>query len=472
MQDPNQAFRARFTQTLKLAKLTQHGLAALAGLSETSIKKVKRGIMSDLTKTLLVEAFNKALTKAGQPVITADWLFEHWTASTELRPTNAAMLSTGIPAASNSATMSVAERALLRHWEKQPAHDILDAVNERRCGLLIDWSPNGKLHNEIEIKHINQPSTNYEATMPKQVIEAVAAWGAKPENQDPDDGENFHNLSSEPWGLQVRWERILYPGTHRRTPQKIIFRTSPMKYLYYNAVHWNIRGAELMSLFESTLEDSLNWVKKGTPPKLPCNVTLHVLAITADQPRRVITRLRNSEFTELHRDTWEATLGEFFHGPAYPLVEEGTGRLLLGDFKYRHFDGNQGRMDWYLTRSIAEEFKFEEARPEEFSVMGLAIEYIKMAPALLAIWRSRHTYDQITKIWYDAEDRASQVDHFAFTRDGFIEALFSQEREWTPLSKLMPILAMIQEDPASRAQILADLKRMYKTFVKKFGREV
>jgi hypothetical protein len=36
----------------------------------------------------------------------------------------------------------------------------------------------------------------------------------------------------------------------------------------------------------------------------------------------------------------------------------------------------------------------------------------------------------------------------------------------------MPILAMIQEDPASRAQILADLKRMYKTFVKKFGREV
>jgi hypothetical protein len=192
--------------------------------------------------------------------------------------------------------------------------------------------------------------------------EAVQSW----HHQDP---KREADIRSEPWGQQVRLERVEFSHSRGRH----VFRLVPINFLYYVALQqrlWSDPG--LHHLRQSIFGNAVGGLHTGATLVLPSHFAIHMGVIT--QSGFVLLRQRRPD-TELYPSAWEAGVGEFMHGPNYD-----------GDFP--HFVRGRPNLGQFLKNAVAEELGYGGARPSDFTIYGFAIEHQTLAPKLLVLYTS------------------------------------------------------------------------------------
>jgi len=202
-------------------------------------------------------------------------------------------------------------------------------------------------------------SPRYDRIMPESALAAVNSW------HDPNP-QREAKIRKEPWGLQVRLERVEFSHPRRQH----VFTLAPAKFLYYVAIQQRLWSDPALRDLRNGAFD--NGLPTGSALILPSQFAIHMGVITREGA--VLLRQRRED-TPLYASAWEAGIGEFMHGPKYS-----------GDFP--HFVRGKPSLAKLLKNAVAEELGYKGARPNDFAIYGFAIEHQTLAPKLLVIYTS------------------------------------------------------------------------------------
>jgi TIR domain len=292
--------------------------------------------------------------------------------------------------------------------------------------------------NDVELAYFKNPGPKrYDRFMPKLVRRTLSSW-------EPADPTEKRRLFKEPFGNQVRLERVHLP----HSSYKLTLSLSPTKFLYYRAIQARLWESNLRSLRNSAFENSLDALNTGEPLLLPSNFAIHMSVVSKEG--MALLRQRTA-FTPLYPSAWEAGVGEFMHGPRRKY--------------FRHFD-KRGRpsLALFLTNAVEEELKYKGAQPKDFRIFGFAVEYRTLAPKLLVVYRSNASISKLLKGAGEAKDRSPAVQYIKLTPKELVKAMTDAEKFPTcgPTSKLALSLALLQtaRSELHRRALVEELSRL------------
>ncbi len=254
--------------------------------------------------------------------------------------------------------------------------------------------------------------------------------------------DKFARLDGESWGQQVRLESVDF--NHETHEYRILL--SPTKYLYYVAIQARLWSPLLRELRSEGFENSVDWLTDGGVPILPNQFALHMAIASADN--KLLVRQRSDD-TELYPGVWEASIGEFMHGPDHQ--------------NFPHFTSGEPDLGLFCCNAVAEETNYFKASPGEFTACGFAVEYRTLAPKLFILWRSRANMSTLLSqgVPSDAGRRLDSVD---LTPSSLADALSAHGgRIWTPSSKLISLIALTNafDGAEQKALVQAEFQRNY-----------
>lgn len=190
-------------------------------------------------------------------------------------------------------------------------------TKDPQCTWVIAWPESHRIA-DVVLKYddeLEDNPGNYKHAMPDDVRQAVADWYKKSEN-DIKLNALRTRLEGQPEALHVRLKRAEwrhYTDGVATPLLKYMVWLSPIRYLYYNAIHERLgKDAELRQLRTRYMRNVLVDFEQGAPLVFPSDFALHTAVVSRDG--YLLLRQRTS-YTEHFPLAWEAGVGEFMHGP-------------------------------------------------------------------------------------------------------------------------------------------------------------
>jgi nucleoside phosphorylase len=304
-------------------------------------------------------------------------------------------------------------------WNKCHAAEQV-AIRDNECAWVLPFPHPGRSPLDIEMTYdaanIRYQRYDHVVKTNTLLLNAIRDW----QHENPRENQE---LDSEPWGRQVRLERVTVHRAHEDDRDRIVL--GPTKYLYYLALHQRLIEPSLADLRAAVFQ---NATEMQEPLSLPSNFAIHMGVISKD--RFLLLRKRQSNRRTPYSGAWEAGIGEFMHGPLSPDTP---------DF----VDDNQPSLARFLLRAVNEELKFDEAQIRRFTVHGFALERLTLAPKLLVLYRSDATIETLMEGALRAKDYAWDVDKVRLSAEAIATtACEPYYRDWGPTSKLTMMLAL------------------------------
>ncbi|MFC1815047.1 hypothetical protein ACFL0M_03690 [Thermodesulfobacteriota bacterium] len=308
---------------------------------------------------------------------------------------------------------------------------------------------------EILLTYRDQESDRYDSHLPDDVLEFFEQWRRQQAQ------ENKHRLelwNSDEWGQQVRLETVSREHLiHSRRQERVEILLSPHKYLYYVGIQQQLavdRNDGLndarRKLYLDHFWDSVRELRYGNSLRLPAQYAIHMAVVSCDN--YVLLRQRRSGMA-IYPDAWEASIGEFMHGP---LKEQFT-----------HFKDGKPSQSEFCRQAVAEEIG-EDALPESdtFRLYGFATERLTLAPKMMVVHRSPLSIDDLEALASEKgeglpNDPAQAVTRIKLSPTAIADAVTDRTElaEWGPTSKLALMLALTQgASDAERAAILKEVE--------------
>lgn len=316
------------------------------------------------------------------------------------------------------------------------------AINDSACAWIMKWTGFPLSRFQLAWARTPKDKLNYAKIMPIEAKQALVSWKRE---EDRTESEKYI-INEEP--NQMRIEEIDYD--HRK--HKTIIYLSKIGYLYYAAIHKQLGKPALESLRTLVFKNALQGLIAKVQLLLPSQFAVHMAVVSKEG--QLLIRQR-TEGRQLFPAAWEATCGEFMHGPL--------------KHKFRHFN-KKGDPDLFLflKEAVREELDYDGAKESDFKIYGFAVEYETLAPKLLAVYSSDLPIDVLINgsIRDETDDPAQTAKGIELTPDNITDALCDPERVlkgWSPCSKLAMMIALCQtvDSPSGKATILAETKAMF-----------
>jgi nucleoside phosphorylase len=297
------------------------------------------------------------------------------------------------------------------------------AVQDSECAWILRFPQPGRSPLDVDVVYDaeNVRFQRYDRTVEGNPLlhNALLDW----KSANPDD---WLALDAEPWGRHVRLEGVQVKRAHEGRNDEIWL--GPAKYVYYLAIHERLAGLNLRELRRHSFANAF---ELRNPLLLPSDFAIHMGILSKD--RFLLLRRRQSNRRTPYSGAWEAGIGEFMHGPASPDKTDIP-------------DINNVSLELLLKRAVEEELDYHEARIEDFTLYGFALERLTLAPKLLVLYRSDATIDTLAAGAVDShtEDYAYEVDKVPLTAKS-IAAICCDSSSfpaWGPTSKLVMMLAL------------------------------
>lgn len=335
-------------------------------------------------------------------------------------------------------TNPVDNRYNRRLWSKASKNCKLTSwLREREATMLLRWP--GISLDDI-ITSYDTKCRRYNTVMTPSAQAALDAW--KSENP-----KIFQDLDKEPWGLQVRLERVQFD--HRE--HKYTIGLSPIKYLYYLSLQARLWDSNLANLRKEVFWNAMSFLTEGFTPLLPNHFALHMAIVSQD--KKLLIRKRPDD-TKLYPGVWEASIGEFMHGPEHQ--------------HYTHFNSDlKPDLRMFCINAVAEETNYKKAVSSEFLVYGFGIEYRTLAPKMYVIYQSSEMMEYLLSQG-QPDDRGKELSSIELTPRSLGEALSpSSDYLWSPSSKIISLLALLESAVNNR-----DRKSLKDDFMMSYGAKV
>jgi len=256
---------------------------------------------------------------------------------------------------------------------------------------------------------------------------------------------DYSRLDQQPWALQVRLERVEFDHIKYRYSIEL----SPIKFLYYFSIQARLWEPELADLRSVCFENALSFFIKNEPPVLPNHFALHMAIVSSDG--QILIRQRPDEgITPLFPNVWEASIGEFMHGPDH--------------FDFPHFT-KEGIPDFglFCVNAVAEETNYKEATPDQFRAYGFGIEYRTLAPKIFVVYQSDAPMATLLSQGTPS-DQGKQLSSLELSPRGLAEA-FSKDSGylWSPSSRIISLIAMgnMTRKENDRKMMFAEFTRLF-----------
>ncbi len=307
---------------------------------------------------------------------------------------------------------------------------------EKEATILVNWQgvPLEKMIARYDEKNAIYP--RYDKIIPETANTLLSGW----KRQNPKD---FRRYQEEPWGLQVRLEGWEYD--HRE--YKHIFHLSPTKYLYYVSLQARLWHPDIKFLRNEVFENALLSLNEGLRPLLPNHFALHMAIVCSDNKLLIRHRPDN---TKLYPGVWEASIGEFMHGPEHK--------------GYAHFTEN-GNPDltMFCKNAVAEETNYNQAAPDHFRAYGFGIEWRTLAPKLYIVYRCDKSIAYLLEQG-QPEDPGKELSSIELTPRALGEAFApSSGYVWSPSSRIISLIALKESTQKANEQhsLLEEFKEVY-----------
>jgi len=314
------------------------------------------------------------------------------------------------------------------YWKKLVGKSYsLPILSEDGIALVSNW--NFLDGDRVKLRY--EPERRlYGQNMPDQVRYVFDHSIKKNDNE-------LRKFMGEPEGKRLRIESIQLAAQEKGYPYVIVL--SPTVYLYYEAVHHYL--SDYPRLRRDVFDNAVGFVTKNETPILPSTFAYHTLVISKD--KRFIARYRTG--TALWPEHWEASMGEFVHGPK--------------DNEFQRF--KHGKKEQTLRECIEEGKTDERARiggaVERYVALGMAVEHYTLSPKLMVLVFSEAPAAKLAEGFKKSVEGAGPVADFELSPKGVAEAIFGPEYpDWTPESKLAILGALAFEKNDSQFQDTAD----------------
>ncbi|MCK4828819.1 hypothetical protein KA005_74530, partial [bacterium] len=288
-------------------------------------------------------------------------------------------------------------------------------LHEKEATMLIELPGDGLDKFILSYDEKNTKFMRYDKVMTSEIQSALEIW--KKDNPD-----RFKDLRNEPWGLQVRLEKFIYD--HDKYQHRIML--SPIKFLYYQAIQSRLWEHSYASLRKAVYENALKSLKEKRQPLLPNHFALHMAIVSSDE--KLLIRKRSGT-TPLFPNIWEASIGEFMHGPD------------KRDFP--HFNGErQPDLGMFCVNAVYEEINYKHASPSQFKIYGFGIEYRTLAPKLFVIFRSKEPMVTLLSQG-EPKDKGQELSSIDLTPESLAKEFMKGSKYlWSPSSRIISLFAL------------------------------
>ncbi len=325
-----------------------------------------------------------------------------------------------------------------RNWSSTVQNGNLTKLLKEKQATMLDTWP-GKELQRINLNYdgCNSQYTRYNEVMPQLAKEALERWQL--ENSNYSD-----SLRGEPWGSQVRLEKV----TFDHSKHDYTIDLSPTKYLSYVSIQARLWNAKLARLRAVVFENAMSFISSRCIPLLPNNFALHMAIVSSDG--KLLIRQRSDQ-TELYPGLWEASIGEFMHGP--------------GIGQHPHFTaGEKPDLALFCINAVAEETNYREATADQFKVYGFGIEYLTLAPKMFVVYQSAASMDTLLSQG-QADDPGKRVSSINLSPRVLGDAFVANSSYlWTPSSRIMSLLALTASATSERERdsLLKEFEETYR----------
>jgi hypothetical protein len=316
--------------------------------------------------------------------------------------------------------------------------ELTNLLAEREATTLLPWQGVGLQEITLVYHASSNQYPHYGAVMPEVAKSALEFWKSR-------NAESYRRREQESWGLQVRLERVRY----EHADHKYIIDLSPAKFLYYLSLQARLWDPVLSDLRQEAFNNALTFIESESRPLLPNHFALHMAIVSSDA--KLLIRKRPKD-TPLYPSVWEASIGEFMHGPEHR--------------RYPHFTrSGKPSIRLFCKNSVAEEINYRNASPRDFRVYGFGIEYRTLAPKMFVIYRSAETMQTLLRQGRPP-DRGSRLSSIDLTPES-LGRVFSHDSEflWSPSSRIISLLALRDsvENQYEKDRLLDQFAKSYKT---------
>jgi len=327
--------------------------------------------------------------------------------------------------------------AISQMWQDISGEYFKSALNDYSCAWV--FTLNGLFPNSERLKICFDSSSTYEDS--EFDLDLKTTLRRHLEKWTSGDVKKDKRLRDEPYGWQVRLESVQYDHRH----SQYIFNLSQVKYWHYLATHASLwkpmeegRKAPAGNPLRKILfERAINDIQEERQNILPCNFSLHMGIISADQ--HVILRQRRNR-AELFPGVWEFGIGEFMHGPD------------TTDSRFHTFENGIPSLYKFFVAAVREETyknmeKYnDEIAEDTFKIFGIALEYVTLAPKLIVLHYSPRGKDEIIEGMNRAADEGERAEAIPLTAEAIVAAIRKKQNSgWGPTSKLCLWLALLDQ---------------------------
>ncbi len=310
-------------------------------------------------------------------------------------------------------------------------------LKENQSTMLLTW-PNVNIEKfDLIYDKNNSMFKRYDKNIHPIVQDVLDKWKVNNKTR-------YNDLEAEDWGIQVRLEK--YDYDHKNHKHRIYL--SPIKFLYYQAIQSRLWDKNLSLLRNLSFRNAFNALKEQRSAILPNNFALHMAIVSSDE--KIMIRKRPDE-TTLYPGVWEASIGEFMHGPKH--------------LDFPHFDENgKPNLGLFCKNAVFEETNYKDADPAHFEVYGFGIEYLTLAPKLFVVYRSDQPMVTLLNQG-KPKDQGLELASIELNPRSLAGAFSCNSKYlWSPSSKIISLYALLGNltKIVDKEIMLTEFKKLYK----------
>jgi len=283
--------------------------------------------------------------------------------------------------------------------------------------VIMDWGPRHPAKVILRYNH----SKAYHEKLPISISRTIERWAKK----------DFNKFHDDPPAGRVRLEGVVYePFKH-----DVLLDISPIKQLYYAAIHDRLDKRALAPLRRECTENALDFIDQNQSPILPSHLAVHMALVSADN--HILFRKRRIE--RRYGDHWEISLGEFFQGP---------------DAEENDLRETPSSIFRFLQRAVRDEIGYDKAEAKDFKVYGFAVERPSLAPKLLVVYTVGLKMQDVIWNARNSLEPAPGYEGIELSPKSLAEAFKNPELQpLTPLSIIAATYALTQHEHRNSAQL-------------------